>query len=94
VTSRQAREVAHLLSSLTEPVDVTLTSGRIVRVGGVDGWGQDMGEDVPYLLTFPPSRCEEKDEAHFFYADEVVSIRAARPDGVVFDASKQRREVG
>jgi hypothetical protein len=93
MTGRQARSVTHLLDALTELVDVELASGRVCRVHHVISWGQDMGEEIPYLMTSRVADWQGQGEDDFFYADEVVAIRAVRADGVVFDVRRLPPEV-
>lgn len=56
-----------------EPSDVTLSSGRVVRVYNV-AWGYDMDDPVAHITTniSPPPAAEHTSD--FFFADEVVRV--------------------
>jgi hypothetical protein len=56
-----------------EPSDVTLLSGRVVRVYNV-AWGYDLNDPVAHITTniSPPQAADPTWD--FFFADEVVRI--------------------
>jgi hypothetical protein len=56
-----------------EPSDVTLTSGRVVRVYNI-AWGYDLGDPVAYITTNISPVPQIDHTSDFFFANEIAQI--------------------
>ena len=66
MTGKQARELVSALDALTEPVVVSLASGRSFRVAHVIGWGRDAAETIPYVVTSRSDEWRAEGDDDFF----------------------------
>jgi hypothetical protein len=68
-----------------EPSDVTLTSGRVVRVYNV-AWGYDLDDPVAHITTNNSPSPAGEQPWDFFFADAVVRIVDPENGAVWFEA--------
>jgi hypothetical protein len=69
-----------------EPSEVTLASGRVVRVWNI-AWGYDLGNPVAHITTNISPEPEEEHSVDCFDADEIVRIVDPDNGALWFEAS-------
>ncbi len=71
----------------SEPSDVALASGRMVRVYNIT-WGYDMGDTVAHITTNISPKPNAEHTIDFFFANEIVRIVDPDNEAIWFEVTE------